>query len=455
VPETQLLETLLALPETGPVERAEKWRRIFFRLAHHPSEDAILIAQALDYLRDRKEDAGVSKRREWASSAGKNEVSPLIAEFLEKEDPEVYEAAQRAGDARTCAGALFGKPWQDVRAAQLPDRFRWESDAVGVVRWTDGLPRAALIGLEIGNGGFGLLAAEAFSSRVPFREARYRLESAVASVWRVSGVPYFGSNGCFQGYRGVGLRYPEAAAALAEEGSGLFGTDLPPNALRQLIHELRTPLNAIAGFAEMIQDQHLGAAEELYRDRAAQIRERAARLIGAVDDLDTAARIETSQLMVEEASVDAEALLRRLAAAYQPVAGQRGARIGIDISVPLPLVLVENANAERMFARLLAATIGLARGGETIQASLKADARQKQVLFAIQRPHSIVGLTEAEMLDPGFSPEGEWPGAPALGLGFALRLVRNLAKAVGGSLAVGDEGFLLSLPAASADGQSE
>ena len=58
--------------------------------------------------------------------------------------------------------------------------------------------------------------------------------------------------------------------------------------------------------------------------------------------------------------------------------------------------------------------------------------------------------TEADLLDPGYSPDGDWPGAPALGLGFALRLIRNLAEAVGGALVVEAARFALYLPAAAA-----
>jgi signal transduction histidine kinase len=68
--------------------------------------------------------------------------------------------------------------------------------------------------------------------------------------------------------------------------------------------------------------------------------------------------------------------------------------------------------------------------------------------LAIDRPRAIAGVDERALLDPGYSPEGDWPGAPALGLGFALRLVRNLAEAAGGNLAVGVTRFSLYLPAA-------
>jgi hypothetical protein len=176
--------------------------------------------------------------------------------------------------------------------------------------------------------------------------------------------------------------------------------------------------------------------------------EQARRLLSAVDDLDLAARIETRRLTLDETTVDAVALLCRLHDAYERVAAQRGSRIAIEIERNLPQARVELAAAERMFARMLAATIGLAAEGETIAATMGLGqyGGQKMLCLAIDRPRAIAGLDEAALLDPGYSPDGDWPGAPALGLGFALRLVRNLAEAVGGALVVGADRFFLYLP---------
>ena len=106
-----------------------------------------------------------------------------------------------------------------------------------------------------------------------------------------------------------------------------------------------------------------------------------------------------------------------------------------------------------MFGRLLAATIGLAGEGETIALTLglTAEGAPPHLRLELGRPRAIAGLDERELLDPGYSPDGDWPGAPALGLGFALRLVRNLAEAAGGSLDIEAGGFLLSLPAETAE----
>jgi signal transduction histidine kinase len=348
-------------------------------------------------------------------------------------------------------------------AAAEPGRveeFQWETGPDGVVLWVEGAPRGPLVGQSIASiadrGQYGCdgQAAGAFEKRAPFRDARFSVAGggAASGDWRISGVPFFdAAQGTFLGYRGSARRprLDEVAHGGAPElPPGLFGTDLPADSLRQLIHELRTPLNAIIGFAEMIDGQYMGPAALGYRSRASDIMDQARRLLSAVDDLDTAARIETQRLQLGESSVDAVALLCRLHDAYERVAQQRGSRILVEIERDLPAAKVELDAAERMFARMLAATIGLAGEGETIAATMAMgqEGGRKMLCLSIDRPRAIAGLGEQALLDPGYSPDGDWPGAPALGLGFALRLVRNLAEAVGGALQIGERRFFLYLP---------
>ncbi len=344
-----------------------------------------------------------------------------------------------------------------VAASGPAEGFRWETGIDGLLLWVEGAPREPLVGQSIaafagpGHSGVDGQAAGAFEKRAPFRDARLRVAGAgpAAGDWRISGVPFFdAARGSFQGYRGTARR-PRLDEVARDPATGVFGTEFPADSLRQLIHELRTPLNAIIGFAEMIEGQYMGPAAAGYRDRAADIMAQARGLLGAVDDLDTAARLETRRYEHGDASVDAVALLCRLHDSYEKVALERGARIALDVAAGLPAARVEAGAVERMFARLLAGTIGLAAAGEEIRAALDLAPRGERTMLrlALDRPRSIGGVGEAALLDPGYSPDGDWPGAPALGLGFALRLVRNLAEAVGGALAVDEAGFALYLPA--------
>jgi signal transduction histidine kinase len=386
-------------------------------------------------------------------------AGPPAVPAVERSENQIRDLVTRIENFRRQRGETL--PAAGPLEAEPVDAFQWETGADGTLVWTEGAPRGPLIGQSIASiaerGQFGVdgQAAGAFEKRAPFRDARFSVagSGAAAGDWRISGVPFFDPvHGNFLGYRGSARRprldeVAQTGASAAGEG-GIFGTNLPADSLRQLIHELRTPLNAIVGFAEMIGGQYMGPAAASYRSRAGEIMEQANRLLSAVDDLDTAARIETRRLSLDEASVDAVALLCRLHDAYERVAKQRGSRIAIEIEHNLPLARVELGAAERMFARMLAATIGLAGDGEIIAATMGLGelGGQKMLCLAIDRPAAIAGLDERALLDPGYSPDGDWPGAPALGLGFALRLVRNLADAVRGGLVIGADRFFLYLP---------
>ena len=192
----------------------------------------------------------------------------------------------------------------------------------------------------------------------------------------------------------------------------------------------------------------MGPAADRYRTRAGDIMDQAGRLLATVDDLDTAARIETSRLGATTGQADVTAMLERLGESYRKVASQRGAELDLTIVAGLPEAAVAPDVAERLLARMLAATIGLTREGELIAAELSraAGGDRDMLLFAIDRPGAVAGLSEEALLDPRFMPAGDWPAAPSLGLGFALRLIRNLAEAAGGELTIDPERIRLYLP---------
>ncbi len=334
------------------------------------------------------------------------------------------------------------------------DGFAFETQADGMVIRIEGAPRGRLIGLSLaeaagadGQGVDGHVVG-AFRRRGAFRNARLYLVGGGASggEWRLSGVPFFDpADGRFLGYRGTARR-PRLDETATPRGSAIFGGAMSADALRQLVHELRTPLNAVAGFADMIDGQMLGPAAAPYRRRAAEIAGQARRLLGAVDDLDVAARIETRRMTIEPTVVDLAALLHVLNREYGASARARGAALTFDPGTGVPNIEADLAVVDRMLTRLLGAMIALAAEGETIAVTLAADVGV--VHIEVDRPAAVAGRDEPQLLDPGYSPQGDWPDAPLLGLGFTLRLVRNLALAAGGTLELGARAFTLTLPIA-------
>jgi len=347
----------------------------------------------------------------------------------------------------------------EAEPAPLPamDGFRFETDSEGTILWVEGAPRGALIGMTLSAPGMvagvdGQVAG-AFRQRSAFRDARLTVAGTgtAGGDWRISAVPFFTPrDGRFTGYRGTARRPRPDEVARPARAPGLYGSGFRPEALRQLVHELRTPLNAILGFAEMIDGQILGPAAQDYRARAHDIRGEARKLLAAVDDLDTAARADSNALRLEQAALDGGAVLRDICAELAPLSDERGVQLRIAIDPDLPLLHVDSAALERMFGRLLSSAIAVSEAGERLSIRLGAG-EAGRVVLAVARPAALAGQGERALLDPGYSPDGDWPDAPLLGLGFALRLVRNLAEAAHGDFAILPDRFTLSLPAV-ADG---
>lgn len=359
--------------------------------------------------------------------------------------------------------ALGEAPQPPPRAEPEVREFSFETDVDGVILWVKGGPRGQLIGMSISqpppfaNAGPDGHVAGAFRHRTAFRNARFTIEAGrLEGEWRMSAIPYFHQQtGRFLGYRGNARRphLHEVTASGALTG-GLYGSTMPSDSLRELIHELRTPLNAIQGFAEIIDHQLFGPVSGHYRALAQDIVNDARQLLGTFDDLDLATRIERGDLAAQTGAVDPAELVLSLAARFS----DHGAAGRLDISVGeyLPPLRLDRVQAERMFQHLIRIVLSVAGPGEHIHGQCWYDAGHpsRSIIFDIDRPAALRGLEEADMFDPGYGPDGEGPDAPLLGIGFSLRLVRNLARSGSGNFYIQDDHFTLVLPAFIEAGES-
>ena len=361
------------------------------------------------------------------------EIADLVARI---------DAFQRQRDEDP-AEALPAVPELQVESRERPEPgFRFETDANGQIRWVDGVSRAALVGVTLAHASrqgcaqVDASVAAAVRGRSRFTEGRLEVDglSDAAGSWRVTGVPMFDpASGRFVGYRGVArLPYRHETAARSSAS----------DQLRQLVHELRTPANAVAGFAELIESQLLGPVSDVYRARAAAIRSQAAGLLSAIDDLDTAARIEGRALDLRATVVPIRPLLERVVRDLTPLAAERGATLVI---VGEGAVSADDRAVERLLARMLAALLSAARPGERIGVSIDSDGALVQIVA--DRPDALADLTgDALFTLDGRVGEDE-PGVPLLGAGFTLRLVRNLAVELGGALDILPGRLTVRLPA--------
>ena len=329
--------------------------------------------------------------------------------------------------------------------------FRFVTDPAGTIRWVEGVGRAALVGASIAAAGAqGLVridagAAAALRRRARFADIRLDVEglSDAAGSWRIAAVPRFDpATGRFVGYAGTGQR-PAGREPSAATGTRAAMSD----GLRQLVHELRTPANAVIGFAELIETELLGPVPGAYRQRAHTIRSQATGLLAAIDDLDVAARIEGGALDLRPAEVPLGPLIDRAVADLAPLAQARGVELAMSGDA---VAVVDDRAAEQVVSRLLAALIASATAGERIEMAVHTAGRH--VVVTSTRPRGIADIpgeplfTLDGVADAGSNDDGM--EGPLLGVGFTLRLVRNLAAELGGELTIESDRITLVLPAA-------
>ncbi len=389
-----------------------------------------------------------------AVRAGQDQIRDLLSRieaFRDRADMPDRGTSSSSDEAAASAEPPASPP--SIARWPTSEDFRWESDIGGQIIWCEGIERAALVGRSIAvpamepDDGVDAGVVSAFMRRTPFRDARLMLpgEAGFSGEWRLSGVPFFDPrDGRFTGFRGTARRPRGPLPGVAEapkDGDGL--RTLTPDGVRQMVHELRTPLNAIMGFAEMIERQMLGPAASSYRDRAGEILDEARRLLTAVEDLDTLAQTGDA----EAPHTDIDAAIVQLVDRYRPLARNRGVALVSHIPDDLPPVVATVEAVDRLVGRLLASVLATTHAGE--QLDIELESTGTGVSLMLSRPRMLAGRSEAELLDPEMRIEDLGREAPALGLSFGLRLVRQLTQSLDGGFRIDASGFSIYLPAAS------
>jgi signal transduction histidine kinase len=355
--------------------------------------------------------------------------------------------------------------------------WRWEADRFAIVTSVEGAPwltpeatsaLRALIGHSLlsltHKDGETSIVERNFRRRAPFRNQAIALSGeALSGVWLLSGVPFFEPRtGLFQGYRGVGLRQPEGldlsrpTRALHDE-RGLYGTGVPTETLSALAHELREPLNAIMGFAQMINQEVMGAVPEVYRHQASDILDASDRVLKTLDDVTDVGRLERGKMVFAKTRFRPADVLETTVEQCQPMAREGQVFLVTRVGLGVPLIWGDEPAVQRCLVRLIATAVAAAQPGETIVAACQAG-RDDTVRFHVSRPRLLQAEEADQLLDPLYRPDGTaslqefeqsaGPTAQGLGLGFGLRLVRQMANAMGGDFELEIGAFVMTIPAA-------
>ncbi|MEN3971444.1 histidine kinase dimerization/phospho-acceptor domain-containing protein [Sphingomicrobium sp. XHP0235] len=384
------------------------------------------LSEVMERLKAAREAAAAVPMAPPAEESSKSSDSP-------PSEAEPLEKLKAVGD-RTPAETLGSKQATPDRNAVRA--FRWESGENGAIDWVEGAPRAALVGQS-------LSADPRLATKVGAREA-FALETELAALpgrWHLEGQPEYDENsGRFLGYRGVATRGSRnEKRRRSASARPVFGLPEDPDSLRELVHEIKTPLNAIIGFAEIIDGQYLGPAHRRYRERAAEIVAQARILLEAIKDLDFAARMQGGREDAEAKPL--AAILADLRSNLVSRAERGGSSLSIDAAGEAGRCATNATLAGRLIERLVHALLEITEPGEKLSIGTSCDVAKCSVHIAL--PRAIEALGEAKLFDPALLLDRE--SRSLLGIGFALRLVRGLARVGGGDLVLESSELHLSL----------
>ena len=325
--------------------------------------------------------------------------------------------------------------------ARLPG-FTFSCDAEGRIDWAEPSLAPMLVGLSLRDplGDLPPALGHAFTRRAPLQDIRLTLEGApaITGEWVVDASPRFTRpGGRFYGYAGK-FRRPPAEPAAAPDTTETRESD----SIRQLLHELRTPVNAIQGFAEVIQQQLFGPAPHEYRALAATIAGDSARMLAGFDEMDRLARLETGALELDGGRSDFAGVIRALLKQLDPVLKPRTAAFDARIEPIQADVPLSTGEAEALGWRLLATLASTIAAGEQLE--LRLETSGAEVVLLCELPASLAA--EKDIFAGNERPQAGAVSAGMFGAGFALRLARAEARAVGGDLLRVKDSLYLTMP---------
>ena len=196
-----------------------------------------------------------------------------------------------------------------------------------------------------------------------------------------------------------------------------------------------------------------GPVSREYRGIASNILHDARRLLAGFDDLAMAAKIESGRYVAGPGVTECNWLANRLAERLHGLSDTLTVTLNLVKADPVRPFAVDSELAERLFSRLLSAVIIGCEPGEELSGRFRTELAHEAVnSFTLSLPHKLLGLSEDELLGSVPADGDRKEDAPLLGLGFSLRLVRNLARNVGGDLRFQKESLLLTLPASRESG---
>jgi signal transduction histidine kinase len=205
--------------------------------------------------------------------------------------------------------------------------------------------------------------------------------------------------------------------------------------IARVSHELRTPLGALLGMSEMLQENVYGPLTPAQQDITRRIINNTRVLEQVFTELLDQSRIESGQLRLKTEEFSPKVLAQTVHSNNLPLALQKGLTMHIDLDPALPDVIIgDRARVEQILSNLVVNAIKYTLAGE-IMIYVRGEGNAQ---WMMQVKDTGIGISEEEqatIFEP-FRQVDETVGRKFGGVGLGLSIVRQLVKAMNGTVGV-------------------
>jgi signal transduction histidine kinase len=243
--------------------------------------------------------------------------------------------------------------------------------------------------------------------------------------------------------RRVEIRWRLAEAARAEQERL---THLRSQFFTNMSHELRTPLVSIRGVADELAEK---TGDVFVQDAALRIAREAQELLGTINNILDAAKLETGTVPISIEDVSLAEVLGRCARRCEPLIGGRPVEIAVSVPEDTPRVRADFVKLQQVFTNLIANAVKF-----TPEGRVDVRARREGEQVVVEVADTGVGIP-AEAIERIWQPFEQADGGTERrfgGTGLGLSIVKSLVGLMRSEVAVeSTEGqgttFRVTLPA--------
>jgi signal transduction histidine kinase len=206
--------------------------------------------------------------------------------------------------------------------------------------------------------------------------------------------------------------------------------------LANMSHELRTPLNAVIGFADIIENQRVGAiGNEKYAEYAGHIRTSGEHLLDLITDILDFAKVDAGKLILAEEEIEVATLIGSCVYMVEPQATAASLRLNTRVAPDVGSVRGDERRLKQVLLNLLSNAIKFTpEGGEVaLEAEMDDDG-----CLVVEVRDSGIGIAEADIarvLQP-FAQVDNSHNRSTDGTGLGLPLTKHLVELHGGTMTI-------------------